>query len=67
MTRGWKKGTSTGCTQQEMIENYDESVVVYGSGFVCHVVEEVSVVVYALMIMVITFDAEKAPCGVDTL
>jgi hypothetical protein len=28
-----------------MIENYDESVVVYGSGFVCHV-EEVSAVVY---------------------
>jgi hypothetical protein len=48
MTRGRKKGTSTGCnrTPRKMIENYDESVVVYGSGFVCHV-EEVSAVVYA--------------------
>jgi hypothetical protein len=49
-----------------MIENYDESVVVYGSGFVCHV-EEVSAVVYAQMMMAIKCNAGKAPCGVDTL
>jgi hypothetical protein len=66
MTRGWKKGTSAGCTHREMIENYDESVVVYGSGFVCHV-EEVSAAVYAPMMMAIKSDAGKAPCGVDTL
>jgi hypothetical protein len=34
-----------------MIENYDESVVVYGSGFVCHV-EEVSAVVYVPMMVI---------------
>lgn len=55
-------------TLRDMIGNYDESVVVYGSGFVCHDVEEVSAVVYAqMMIMAIKSDAGKAPCGVDTL
>lgn len=54
-------------TLRDMIGNYDESVVVYGSGFACHV-EEVSAVVYTqMMIMAIKSDAGKAPCGVDTL
>ena len=47
---------------KEMIGNYDESVVVYGSGFVCHV-EEVSAVVYGNKNAM----QATAPCGVDTL